>query len=299
MKSIPVHSFLLCAITASSIAFLFPKTATAQAPAKTEAITPDKKIDLLEPALFKDFVYHLNKKKSLEKTKEDIWKLVDGKLHINGRGYGYIRTPQSYKNYHLIMDYKWGEKTWPPREDRTMDCGLLVHGHGKDGAVGDTWVASVEAQLIEGGSGDILVLQGKVEGEDLIKTRATAETRKDRDGEYVWKAGGEAVVFPEEGKVNQRINWRDRDPDWEDVLGFRGEKDVENPVGEWNRMEVICDGDKIDIKLNGELVNAVFDADPAEGWICIQSESAECWVGRLELHPIGEFKGGSDPKPKG
>lgn len=266
--------------------------------AQSEAIVPKEKIDLLTPDMFESFAYHLNEKKSIKEKKEDIWILNDGLLHIDGRGYGYVRTTESYKNYHLVMDYKWGEKTWPPREDRTMDCGLLMHGHGDDGSVGDTWMASVEAQLIEGGSGDILVLQGHNANDELIKTRATAETRKDRDGEYVWKEGGEPVIFPEEGKVNQRINWKDRDPDWKDELGYRGEKDVENPVGEWNRMEVICDGDKIDILLNGVLVNQVYDVDPAEGFICLQSESAECWVGKLELWPLGGFKGGSKPEVK-
>lgn len=288
----------LSALAVGSALFLIPSQGTAQsapaaATAETSAIAPEKLVNLLEPSLFDNYVFHLNEDKSMEEERGKVWKLVGDKLHVTGKGFGYLRTRQSYKNYHLVMDYKWGDKTWPPREDRTRDCGLLVHGHGPDGSLGNTWLSSIEAQLIEGGSGDILVLQGKDADDKLITTRATAETRKDRDGENVWKAGGEAIVFPENGKTNQRINWRDRDPDWEDVKGFLGDKDVETPLGEWNRMEVICDGDKIEIRINGEVVNAVYDSAPAEGWICLQAESAECWVGRLELWPIGEFKGGS------
>lgn len=267
----------------------------ASARAQSDTIAPEQKIDLLQPATVESFQFHLNKAKSLEEEKDKVWKLKDRKLHVNGRGFGYVRTPKKYKNYHLVMDYKWGDKTWPPREDRAMDCGLLVHGHGKDGSLIDTWVPSLEAQLIEGGSGDILVLQGTDDDGTLIETRATAETQKDRDGEYVWKDGGQPVIFPQDGKLNQRINWKDRDPDWKDILGYRGEKDVENPVGKWNRMEVICDGDQIEIKINGVVVNRAYDLEPAEGWICIQSESAECWIARLEIWPIGKFKGGSAP----
>ncbi len=300
MKFSRFRNLPLSALAIWSVTCLTPSQADAQsaAPAaavESSAIAPGKLINLLEPSLFNNYVFHLNEAKSMEEEREKVWKLVDGKLHVTGKGFGYIRTRQAYKNYHLVMDYKWGEKTWPPREDKTRDCGLLVHGHGEDGSLGNTWLSSVEAQLIEGGSGDILVLQGQTADGELIKTRATAETRKDRDGEFVWKAGGEPIVFPQDGKTNQRINWRDRDPDWEDVKGFLGEKDVENPLGEWNRLEVICDGDKIEIRLNGEVVNAVYDADPAEGWICLQAESAECWVGRLEIWPIGGFKGGSKP----
>ena len=74
------------------------------------------------------------------------------------------------------MEYGWGEDTWKPRLDRARDCGLLVHGHGPDGSLGDTWLSSIEAQLIEGGSGDILVLQGKKENGDLIPSRLSSFT---------------------------------------------------------------------------------------------------------------------------
>lgn len=254
------------------------------------AIVPKKVVNLIADPEFKDFTYHLNKKKSLTDKREEIWKVEDGKLHVIGKGFGYIRTNKKYKDYHLVMEYMWGEHTWKPREDQARDCGLLVHGHGADGTLGDTWMSSVEAQLIEGGSGDILVLQGKNPDGSLIPTSLTCEVGKDRDGEAIWKKGGETKAFPEDGKQNQRINWRDRDPDWADVKGYRGAKDIENPVGEWNRMEVICKGGDMDIYINGELVNSGTKAMPAEGYICLQTESAECWLRRFELWPLGEFK---------
>ncbi len=254
------------------------------------AIAPEKVVNLIADPEFKDFTYHLNKKKSLTDKREEIWKVEDGQLHVIGKGFGYIRTNKKYKDYHLVMEYKWGEHTWKPREDRARDCGLLVHGHGADGTLGDTWMSSVEAQLIEGGSGDILVLQGKNPDGSLIPSSLTCEVVKDRDGEDIWKKGGEAKAFPEKGKQNQRINWRDRDPDWDDVKGYRGSKDIENPVGEWNRMEVVCKGGNMDVYINGELVNSGTKAMPAEGFICLQTESAECWLRRFELWPLGEFK---------
>ena len=35
-----------------------------------------------------------------------------------------------------------------------------------------------------------------------------------------------------------RFNWFGRDPNWKDQLGYRGPKDVEKPLGEWNRTRV-------------------------------------------------------------
>ncbi len=259
--------------------------------AKSKAIKPDKVISLMADPTFSDFTVFLNADKSLTNKREEIWRIEDGKLHVIGKAFGYIRTNKPYRDYHLFLEYKWGEKTWKPRVDRARDCGLLVHGHGEDGALGGTWMASIEAQLIEGGSGDILVLQGKRPNGELITTRLTCEVTKDRDGETVWKKGGKAMVFPEEGKQNQRINWRDRDPDWKDVKGFRGAKDIERPLGEWNLMEVIAQGDTLKIYINGELVNEGRGAEPSEGYICLQTEAAECWIRRFELWPLGSSRG--------
>lgn len=48
----------------------------------------------------------------------------------------------------------------------------------------------------------------------------------------VYQPGGELV------EISQGcINWRGRDPNWTDTIGFRGPYDVEYPVGEWNTVE--------------------------------------------------------------
>ena len=81
-------------------------------------------------------------------------------IHISGDGYGGLITNQAYRDYHLIVEFKWGEKTWGNRVDRTRDSGVLLHCWGPDGGYSNTWMASIEAQIIEGGVGDILVLTG-------------------------------------------------------------------------------------------------------------------------------------------
>jgi hypothetical protein len=109
----------------------------------------------------------------------------------------------------------------------------------------------------------------------------SAETTQDRDGETVWKQGAERKTF-----TRGRINWFGRDPDWKDILGFRGAHDVEYPPGEWNRCEVVCEGGHIQAHLNGKLVNEAFDAFPAAGKILFQAEGAELFFRTIELHPL-------------
>ena len=274
----PSHLFLLplALLAASSLPLAAAKA-------------PDGKINLLADPSFKDWVFHLSEKNSLSTRREEVAVIKNGILQITGKGFGYFRTREAYRDYHLVLEYKWGEKTWSKRADRARDCGLLLHSHGPDGSFGGAWISSIQAQMLEGSMGDINVLQGKTKEGKLIPTRLTCEVEKTPKG-LRWKKGGTPLTFPPTGKSVASIRWKDRDPAWKDVKGFRGSRDVDKPVGEWNRMEVICDGTSYRILLNGIVVNAGRDARPASGFIGIQNEWAECFIRRLELWPVGGFK---------
>ncbi len=259
-------------------------------------IVPTTKINFLADPALEGFVFHLSKKNSLSTEKEEVAAIKDGVLQITGKGFGYFRTVEAYRNYHLVLEYKWGERTWSKREERARDCGLLLHCHGPDGSFGGAWISCVQAQMLEGSTGDINVLQGKTKDGKLIPSTITCEVEKDAKGGVRWKKGGEAITYPPQGKVVQSIRWKDRDPGWKDEKGYRGARDVEKPVGEWNRMEVICDRGSLKILLNGVLVNEGRDAKPAAGFIGVQNEWAECWFRRFEIWPLGRFKAGENAR---
>ncbi|MGV3662528.1 MAG: PVC-type heme-binding CxxCH protein [Prosthecobacter sp.] len=251
------------------------------------AIEPvKKKIDLLEVIKSGQVEYHVNPKADFHDDPKDIWTFAkDGTFNISGRGYGYVATKENFKDYHLVLEFKWGTKTWGKREKATKDNGILLHAYGPHGAYGDTWMASIEAQIIEGGVGDILVLSPKLADGTELTTSLSAEFTLDRDKEKIWKKGE-----PRQTVTKGRINWKGRDEDWVDKIGFRGKNDVESPPGEWNRLEVIAKGDTLQYFVNGALVNEAFDCKPAEGKILLQTEGAEMIVRRYELYPLGEYK---------
>lgn len=222
---------------------------------------------------------------------EDPKKVVtvhDGLLHITGDGLGGVSTRDAYRDYHMICESRWGERAWGGRADRAKDSGVLVHAQGPEGAYAGIWMESIEAQIIQGGTGDFIVVRGNGQ----VQPQLTAEVTKDRDGEYVWRAGGEKKVF-----TSGRVNWVGRDPDWKDAIDFRGKNDVESPGNQWTRMEVICRGDRITVLVNCVKVNEAFDVHPSEGKLTIQSELAEILVRRWELWPLG--KAPADPPPGG
>ena len=90
-----------------------------------------------------------------------VFTVEDGMLRISGDGFGYVATKDCYKNYHLVAEYRWGGKTWQSRIKNARDSGLIVHCVEPDGSLGNVFMAGIEAQVIEGGTGDILVVGGK------------------------------------------------------------------------------------------------------------------------------------------
>ncbi len=205
---------------------------------------------------------------------EKVFTVHDGMIHISGKVFGGLITEKEYENYHLTVEFKWGEKTWPPREDKARDSGILLHCVGADGAAGGVWMESFECQMIEGGTGDFILVGGK------NKPSLTVEAEK-RGNQVYYKPSAPSVTLQ-----SGRFNWYGRDPGWKDVKGFRGEHDVENPVGEWNRLECICAGDTITNMLNGKVVNAGKEASRSKGKLLFQSEGAEVFFRKIDLQPL-------------
>ena len=219
---------------------------------------------------------------------------VDGApaIRISGQTFGGITTYESYDTYRLVVEFKWGTMTWKPRGDRARDSGVLIHCQGPDGNTGKTfngpWMRSIESQIIEGGVGDFLLVQGYEPDGTRISPQMTAPHTLDRDGEFVYDAKGTPRVFSN----GDRINWSGRDADWTDRLGYRGAHEVEKPGGEWNRLEVVVERDRITNILNGVVVNVGVDPSYTSGKIMIQSEGAEMFVRRVDLYPVANTSKG-------
>jgi hypothetical protein len=206
-----------------------------------------------------------------------VFTVRDGLLHVSGEEYGGVATCGNFGNYHLVVEWRWGGKTWGGRIDKARDSGILLHCVGPDGAAGSGWMESIECQIIEGGCGDLLMVGGQG------KPRLSCELKRGTGKAMVFEKGGERVT-----RNSGRFDWWGRDPGWKDVVGFRGRRDVEKPLGEWNRMEVICDGDSITNVVNGFVVNMGTASSATQGKILFQSEGAEIEFRRIEVRPLAK-----------
>jgi hypothetical protein len=254
------------------------------------AITPEKVIPLFDGKSLDHFYTWL-----VDSHRDDPLRVitlvdqVDGApaVRISGEKWGGLVTREAYRDYRLVVEFRWGAVTWGQRRNAARDSGVLVHAQGADGNTGrdfnGPWMRSIEAQIIEGGVGDIILVAGFEADGTRLTPAITARAGKDRDGEAVFDPAGEARLF-ETG----RINWYGRDPDWSDRLGFRGKDDVESPYSQWTRLEVVAQGDRLTYLVNGKVVNEGVRASLTAGKIIIQSEGAEIFFRRIELQPVGK-----------
>jgi hypothetical protein len=212
---------------------------------------------------------------------------IDGApaVRISGQRWGALISKDRYRNYRLVTELRWGAATWGARKTKARDSGVLVHAQGQPGNTGadfnGPWMRSIEAQVIEGGIGDIIMVGGYATDGRFEKVALSAHARRTAARQNVYDPAAPLAVFDQ-----GRVNWYGRDPAWKDVLGFRGHEDVESAGGKWTRLEVVCDGDKITNIVNGRVVNAAQGAELREGHILLQSEGAEIFFRKVELHPL-------------
>jgi hypothetical protein len=218
-----------------------------------------------------------------------VFSVSDGMIHISGDGYGGLITNKRYRDYHLVLEFKFGERTWHERENKSRDSGCLIHSNGIDGGYEGCWMPSIEVQIIEGGVGDFIAVGGPDESGKRVPISLTCNVSAEKDTakQAIWKSDGEREVFK-----RGRIDWYGRDPDWKDEKGFRGRDDKESPHGQWTQLDVFCDGGHVETFVNGTKVNEAFDVTPREGRIQLQAELAEIFYRRWELWPLDK-----GPKP--
>ncbi|OAI50515.1 hypothetical protein AYO44_17705 [Planctomycetaceae bacterium SCGC AG-212-F19] len=214
----------------------------------------------------------------LDKDPKKVYTVVeaDGKpaIRISGEIFGAITTKDEFENYHLKLEFKWGEKRWPPREKDVRDSGLLYHCVGPHGAAGSYWMQSLECQIQEHDCGDYWSVAGAivdVEGE-----------RKDGKGSVIYKKGGTKFTVPAKDTGARIIK----------------SADFENKIGEWNTIELLTVGQTsvhlVNGKINMVLTNSRRKQGDKEvplikGKIQLQSEGAEVYYRNITVKPLKEI----------
>jgi hypothetical protein len=209
-----------------------------------------------------------------------VFTVHDGLLHLSGDGFGYVATEKAYRDYRLVVEYKWGTRTDGGKYVR--NSGILLHATGPDGGAGKgAWMSSVECQLAQGCVGDLIVIRGKDEKDQPVPVTLTVDTVPGPDKRPRWKKGGTPTAYS-----GRQFWWCDHDPEFKELLDTRGRWDVESPLGEWTKVEVVAEGKRLQVFVNDKQVNEAYDVSPSAGKILLQTEGHEILFRKFELHPL-------------
>lgn len=200
-----------------------------------------------------------------------VFSVEDGVIHVSGDGFGYLATDKEYENYRVSLEFKWGKRTDGGKYVR--NSGLLLHGTGKDGGAGGTWMASIECQLAQGCVGDLIAIRSSD-----VPVGFSSDVVLGPDKRPRWKVGGDKRTFPK-----GQLWWNNHDPEFKELLDTRGRFDVESKLGDWTRVECECVGNRIKVFVNGQQVNECYDANPMKGKILLQSEGFEIYFRKVEI----------------
>lgn len=229
------------------------------------SIPTDDDGDVIEPIGYNDNV-------------NDVFTMLeeDGQpvLRISGEYYGSVFTRQSFENYHLTLQVRWGAQKWEPRLDLLMDSGILYHAVGEDGVdYWRAWKLSQEFQVMEGHMGDY------------------------------WSVANAAIdirAFHREGSMSPVASERQPFLSFgagSDQGGFcMRSADFESPHGEWTTLELITHNGRSLHIVNGEVVMVLRNSRYVEedgtsfpltsGQIQLQSEAAEVYYRDVRIRSL-------------
>ena len=139
---------------------------------------------------------------------EKVFAVENGLLHISGKEFGYICTEKTFTDFHLAVEFKWGEKKFPPRDADTTKRDNGICFYMPIGEKDFVWPKSIECQVQEGDVGDIWLIDSTTVVIDGKRTEPNNYTRvtKKKDGE---KPNGEwnlVEVIVKKGQITYIVN---------------------------------------------------------------------------------------------
>lgn len=203
-------------------------------------------------------------------TPETIYRVekLDGQkvIHVSGNVFASLATKAEYGNYHLHLEFKWGDRVFGKQ-----NSGLLYHSFGPFGASFGTWMACIEHQLMHDNLGDTYLMSN---------TACETKAAKSADGKtFTYYPEGQLTAFSE--KENGR--------------SVKKARDAEKSLGEWNTVDLYCFGQTSVHVVNGQVLMVNTDCSKIEngkkipltkGKIQIQSEGGEFYIRKIEIEKI-------------
>lgn len=187
--------------------------------------------------------------------------------------FGYLATARAFHNFQLQLEYRWGERRYPPRAFAKRNSGIMYHLFPDPAPATES---AVEFQLQESNVGDILAIN--MRGLEAPAPGGTPSWPS-------WPPSEPRDYAAPSVKGGVSRQW------------FRSAGDFEKR-DTWNRVDIIAFGSQAAHLVNGRIVAAVFglrrslqapamsDGPAQSGHIALQIEAAELFFRNIQLRQI-------------
>ena len=165
-------------------------------PAQKKIFEPDKKTEW--------YTYTSKTGKNNDSLK--VFQFEKDVLHVSGEVTGYIATIKKYSDFHFTVEFKWGEKRYPPRENQKRDAGILYHVNFYSGD--KIWPRSLEYQIQEGDCGDFWMTDSTtiIHSDTLTQPMRGLRVIKLKDAEKPKGEWNKAEVIVQNGNITHILN---------------------------------------------------------------------------------------------
>ena len=185
---------------------------------------------------------------------KDTWKWKDGVLYCTGQPVGVIRSKKTLKNFELVVEWRHmksagnsGVFVWTTEESlKDLKPGTLPHG--------------IEVQVLDIGYTE----------------------------QYEKRSGKKADWFTSHGDVFPVGKSRMKPFPPTSPNGSRSfpTKNLSRGVGQWNHYYIRAINGEVRLWVNGEEVSGGTDCNPAEGYLCLESEGSPIEFKNLRIREL-------------
>lgn len=209
-------------------------------------------------------------------------------LRVSGAVVGNLYTKSTYQRYHLVVQFKWGEKKWSWMGGRPRDGGILYHYNRIEGKG-----IRHEMQIHEGDVGSYWAKHtfADIPGEYITELPESIRRAQQYLKDLVPTLGDTLLRF----NVSSPVQSFTGSAEWQICLARPYN---EKPAGEWNTLEILTyDNHAVHI-VNGQVNLIILNANYKErgslkplskGSIQIQSEGAELFFKEIKLKSLDKI----------
>ena len=246
-----------------------------------DAVKVVERIELLKDGDISKHWYVWLKGEGRGSDSNKVFTAEGGTLKVSGAGMGCVTTRKAYRDYRLSLEFRYVDNEVQLNKTEARDGGILFHSTGEDGAFWGIWMSSFEYNIIQGATGDLIVVGDSKGKPGVYRCKGRVDPESKGKEHQRWSPDGTVVSIVDWGRIRRP----DVSPAW------RNRKDEplspnEKPLGEWNKAEVVCRGDRAEYYFNGMKTGEYWDLNPSSGRIQLQSEGFGIEYRNIVLDPL-------------